>query len=237
MDGREKKKINTRKGREDFTREAYLGIRKMFFHNEIIPGQKISYRDLAERLDMSATPVIQALKRLEFQGFVRHEPNRGYYTEKISIKEITEIYEFREMIELSLLPKTIRQMTPDSLKKIESALEKHLNAVRDIYLKERLLRDMEFHLTLAELSNCTLQVNTLKHLFDLLYLKYRGNILFVTPMETVDNEHSQLYEFIASGDVDGAVAVMARHIANVRKHAIISINRVMEEKDSHDKQP
>ena len=87
-----------------------MGIRRMFFVNDITPGQRVSYGDLAKRLGMSTTPVIQALKRLEDQGLVRHEPNRGYFTEEISLKEITEIYDFREIIETSLLPKTIARM-------------------------------------------------------------------------------------------------------------------------------
>ena len=197
-----------RKTKDDFTQEAYMGIRRMFFLNEIIPGQKISYGDLAKKLGMSTTPVIQALKRLEFQGLVRHEPNRGYYTEKISLEEITEIYEFRELIETSLLEKTIGKITKAGLKTLKQALNDHLDAVRDIYLKERLLKDMQFHLTLARLSGCTLQVNTLKSLFDLLYLKYRGNILFVTPMEKVDSEHIRLYECIADADIPGAVEIL-----------------------------
>ncbi|MBF0572521.1 MAG: GntR family transcriptional regulator [Desulfamplus sp.] len=226
---KEQKRTKTR-DREDYTQEAYIGIRKMFFHNDIIPGQKISYRDLAERLNMSSTPIIQALKRLEFQGFVRHEPNRGYYTEKITLKEITEIYDFRELIEVALLPIAIKKMTPNRLERVKKALENHLSAVRDIYLKERLMKDVEFHLTLAELSECTLQVNTLKHLFDLLYLKYRGNILFVTPMERVDDEHTKLYEVIKQGDVNGGVEILKEHISNVKHHAILSIKRVLEEK-------
>ena len=59
--------------------KAYAGIRRMLFHNEIVPGQKIGYRDLAERIGMSQTPVIQALKWLEFQGLVRHEPQPGLF--------------------------------------------------------------------------------------------------------------------------------------------------------------
>ena len=118
-----------RKTKDDFTQEAYMGIRRMFFLNEIIPGQKISYGDLAKKLGMSTTPVIQALKRLEFQGLVRHEPNRGYYTEKISLEEITEIYEFRELIETSLLEKTIGKITKAGLKTLKQALNDHLDAV------------------------------------------------------------------------------------------------------------
>ena len=112
-------KTSQKKSKEDFTREAYMGIRRMFFLNEIIPGQKISYGDLANRLNMSTTPVIQALKRLEFQGLVRHEPNRGYYTENVSLEEITEIYEFREIIEVALLPKTIEKLTKRGLNRLK----------------------------------------------------------------------------------------------------------------------
>lgn len=226
----DKKAKNKKKSKEDFTQEAYMGIRRMFFLNEIIPGQKISYGDLAKRLNMSTTPVIQALKRLEFQGLVRHEPNRGYYTENISLKEITEIYDFRELIETALLEKTIARIDKKGLKTLKNALENHLDAVRDIYLKDRLLKDMEFHLVLAGLSGCTIQMNTLKFLFDLLYLKYRGNILFVTPMDTVDSEHTRLYDFIAGGNLDGATRILKQHISNVKAHAVISIEKINQEK-------
>jgi DNA-binding GntR family transcriptional regulator len=215
---------------DDFTNEAYMGIRRMFFINEITPGQKISYGDLARRLGMSTTPVIQALKRLEDQGLVRHEPNRGYYTENISLKEIKEIYDFRELIETSLLPKTVSRMNKKNLKILKKALDNHLDAVRDIYLKERLVRDMEFHLILAGLSGCTIQINTLRSLFDLLYLKYRGNILFVTPMETVDSEHIRLYDYLINSDLDGATRILKQHISNVKEHAIASIERINKEK-------
>lgn len=210
--------------------EAYMGIRRMFFVNDITPGQRVSYGDLAKRLGMSTTPVIQALKRLEDQGLVRHEPNRGYFTEEISLKEITEIYDFREIIETSLLPKTITRMNKTRLKTLKRSLESHLQAVRDIYLKERLLKDMEFHLKLAGLSGCTIQVNALRSLFDLLYLKYRGNVLFLTPMDTVDSEHIKLYEHIAASDLEGATRILRQHILNVKKHAIASIERLNKEK-------
>lgn len=223
------KMIKKNKSADDFTREAYMGIRRMFFANEIGPDQKISYGDLAKRLGMSTTPVIQALKKLEDQGLVRHEQNRGYYTESISLKEIIEIYDFREIIETSLLPETIAGMNKKKLKTLKKALDNHLDAVRDIYLKERLVKDMEFHLVLAGLSQCSIRINTLKSLFDLLYLKYRGNILFVTPMDTVDSEHIQLYDYIADSNLDGATRILKQHISNVKKHAITSIERINRE--------
>ncbi|MFH1157256.1 MAG: FCD domain-containing protein [Pseudomonadota bacterium] len=67
--------------------------------------------------------------------------------------------EFRELIEISLLEKTIGRIDKAGLSKLKTTLNNHPEAVRDIFLKERLLRDMEFHLALAQLSGCTIQVN------------------------------------------------------------------------------
>ena len=88
-------------GQVDHSQKAYNGIRRMLYHKELIPGQKIAYRELAERLNMSPTPIIQALKWLELQGFVRHEPNRGYFMAPFSLEELEQIYELRELLEQS----------------------------------------------------------------------------------------------------------------------------------------
>ncbi len=218
------------KNREDHTKKAYHGIRQMLFHNEIVPGQKISYRDLAERLGMSSTPVIQALKWLELKGLVRHEPNRGYYTESISVSEVEEIYEFRSLIELSLLPEVIRLLDGEGRQRLRTALDNHLNAARDIFLKERLVKDMEFHLTLASLSHRQIQHQVLQNLFDILYLKYRASILFMTPVDTAGIEHQQLYECVVNGDVEQARKILADHIGHVKEHVVNGLRRVQEEK-------
>ena len=213
------------------TRKAYQGIRQMLFHNEIVPGQKIAYRDLAERLGMSQTPVIQALKWLEVQGLVRHERHRGYYIEPVNIREVEEIYDFREQIELALLPRTLARMDTAAIKKLESALEAHLKASREIYLHDRLLRDMEFHLTLAALSGNRVPHQTLRLLFDLLYLKYGGNILFSTSIDKTDTAHKELFSHIRNNNLAGAKAVFSQHINSVKKHVLNGLERPMKEKD------
>ena len=212
------------------TQKAYQGIRQMLFHSEIVPGQKIAYRDLAERLGMSQTPVIQALKWLEFQGLVRHERHRGYYTEPISIQEVEEIYDFREQIELALLPQTLARLDATACKKLEGALNAHRKASREIYLHDRLLRDMEFHLTLAALSGNRVQHQTLRLLFDLLYLKYGGNILFSTSMDKADTAHKELFNHIRDNNLAGAQTVLSRHINSVKKHVLNGLERLMKEK-------
>ncbi|MEN8247236.1 MAG: GntR family transcriptional regulator, partial [Thermodesulfobacteriota bacterium] len=78
------KKGDLPENQKNLTKEAYNDIRKMIFLNEFRPGQKVAYRKMAQRLDMSLTPVVQALKLMEHMGLVRHEPNRGFFIDKIT---------------------------------------------------------------------------------------------------------------------------------------------------------
>ena len=110
-----KKNDNPPNGEKNLTREAYQDIRRMIFLKELNPGQKVAYREMAERLGMSLTPVVQALKHMEFMGLVRHEPNRGFFIEHISPQEIEEAYQLREMLETSLLPGVIIRMARSSV--------------------------------------------------------------------------------------------------------------------------
>ena len=213
------------------TRKAYLGIRNLMLHNELAPGQKIAYRDLAERLGMSQTPIIQALKWLEFQQLVRHEPNRGYFTAPIDSKEVEDIYAVRETLELSLLPTIIRTIDRKGIQILRDAFEAHLKASREIYLAERLNRDMEFHLTLAQLSGNQVHCKILKDLFDLLYLKYSSNVLFSTSMESADADHQALFDSIADGDLKSARRTLSRHIRRVREHVLKGLRKITDAKN------
>ena len=218
--------------REDHTQKAYNGIRHMLFHNEIAPDQKIVYNDLAKRLGMSATPVIQALKLLEIQGLVRREPNRGYFTEPISLKEVREIYQTRELIEVSLLPATIERLDEAGITRLKKALEDHQNASERVYLNERLLMDMAFHTTLASLSGSRVQQKILRSLFDLLYLKYRGSILFVNFMKTVDIAHKSIFDAVVARDLARSRDLLSAHITSVREHVLEGLGRMIAEKQA-----
>jgi len=209
------------------TQKAYKGIRNMLFHNEIVPGQKISYRDLSERLGMSQTPVIQALKWLEFQQLVRHEPHRGYYTAPINLQEVEEIYDLRRLIELDLLKTTIRKIDSRGIKRLKKALDAHIEAASDVYIYDRLLKDMQYHLTLASLSGCVVQLQTLNNLFDLLYLKYGGKFLFSTSMKDADTAHMALFECIVKHDQKGAASVLSKHISGVKKHVTKGVAQML----------
>jgi DNA-binding GntR family transcriptional regulator len=221
----------TNDSQNDLTKKAYLSLRRMLFHNEIVPDQKIPFLDLAKKFEMSPTPVIQALKFLEFQGLIRREPNRGYYMEPLSMDELQQIYELRELLEGSLVSEAINRLDENGIHRLNSALEAHLAAVRDIYSNKRILQDIEFHLTLASLAQKSLQQKTLQDVFDLLSLKYRNSMNYVTLEKPVDSDHQLIFNAVVSRDILKAQAIISKHIIHAKTHALISLKRMMKEKE------
>jgi len=221
---------NNEKSKQDLTHKAYMGIRHMFFFKEIVPGQKIAYRDLSERLEMSPTPVIQALKWLEFNGLVQHIPNRGYYAAPFSIQEVQENFDVRKLIELSLLPKIIKNIDKKGIRILEQALDAHRKTRGGTFLNEKLIKDRDFHLTLASLSNANVQLQVLQQLFDTLFLKYRGGY-FSSPerSQTVD-EHRMIFRSVAAKDTKNARKALGDHISRAKKHVLENLKEVMKDK-------
>jgi len=224
-------KRSSRKPQEDSSQMAYQGIRRMLYAKELVPGQKIAYRDLAEKLQLSATPIIQALKRLELQGFVCHEPNRGFAMSPFSVKEIEEIYEMRELIEPALLTATIANLNKEGLNSLKKAMEAHLSAERDFYLKERLFRNRDFHLTLASLSRKETQIRTLQNIFDILFLKYGGDYLLSRSLASTDQEHQEIYDSVSLRSLNRAHSVLKNHITNVKIQVLASVSKMLAERE------
>jgi len=218
----------------DHSRLAYKGIRRMLYHKEIVPGQKIATREVAEKLQMSPTPIIQALKWLEFQGFVRHEPNRGYFMEPFSLQEIEEIYELRELIEPALLSATITRLDEAGITTLSYALEAHRSMGPENYLiNERLFKNREFHLTLAGLSGKRTHMRLLGNILDLLFLKYGGNYFPVDSKSSTDEAHQRTYECVLARDASGARAALSQHISCVKQQVLEGFRKILE----HNEEP
>ncbi len=226
-----RKTSRTTKQQEDSSQIAYHGIRHMLYNKELVPGQRIAYRDLAEKLELSPTPIIQALKWLELQGFVQHEPNRGYSMAPFSVKEIEELYELRELVEPSLVPATIQRIDKKGLGELKMALEAHLSAEREFYLKERLFKNREFHMTLASLSGKGTQIRLLQNVFDMLFLKYGGNYFPMASLTSTDQAHQEIYDAVALRSLERAQTVLKNHLTNVKVQVMSSIKKILAEQE------
>ncbi|MBU0971962.1 MAG: GntR family transcriptional regulator [Proteobacteria bacterium] len=219
----------------DHTKLAHDGIKDLLFNNQIVPGQKISYKEIADRLDMSLTPVVQALKIMEYQGLVKHTPNKGFYAVPLSLQEIEEIYDLRKVIETSMLPKVISNLSIESINRLKNILEK--NNDRTIDLNDRLIMDRNFHITLSSISGQKIQIQILQNLFDLLYLKYRGSLLFVASETVVGSQHQLIFEAVITRDLELAINAMEEHFTIVSTKALSTLSQILAGKKNQPPQP
>ena len=208
-------------------RKAYLGICQMLFNNELNPGQKIAYKDLAQRLGVSTTPVIHALKLLELKGITRRETNKGYFINTITLQEVEEIFETRIALEVSLLPKTIQNLDQKAVKKLEDALHAHDEAVAENDYSKRVMTDLRFHMTLASLSKTQIQVALLVDLFDRLLLKYSQDLFNVSIIETSQSEHYAIMDGVKAKDLDRLTQALTHHLMQTQEHIIQGLRKVM----------
>jgi DNA-binding GntR family transcriptional regulator len=220
------KKSSAKSEKMDLAQKAYQGIRQMLFYNEIIPGQKIKYQDLANKIGVSITPVIHALKWLEFKNIVRHEPNRGYFVNEVSLKEITEIYDSRLLLEVSMVPAIIERVDEEAAQRLQRLQDAYRTAVDEENYYGRLMTDMKFHLSLAAISQCRIQLKMLQELFDMLLLKYTRNLVLLGIMDSSLNEHAQIFRYLESKDAVGLEEALATHLEHVRTHITEGFKRM-----------
>lgn len=71
----------------------------MIIDGRLTPGSKVIVRPLAERLQLSATPIKSALAALERDGFLTAIAHRGYFVPEVSVQDMREIYELREVLD------------------------------------------------------------------------------------------------------------------------------------------
>lgn len=202
--------------RLDRDHQAYVGICQMLFNNDLAPGQKIGYSDLANRLGVSITPVIHALKWLEFKGVVRHEPNRGYFINQISLKEVREIYETRLLLEVHLAGLAVKTAGPEDIRRLAGVLREFDAAVEAGNFQRRMMIDMRVHMTLASLAGRDIQLRLLQDLFDRLLLQYSQSLVFVSMMDTSSRDHWNMHSALQAGDGPALQAVVTSHLSNTR---------------------
>lgn len=75
-------------------------IRQAIVDGVFSPGERLMEIQLADEMGVSRTPVREAIRKLELEGFVVMIPRRGTYVADISIKDINEVYEIRTSLEV-----------------------------------------------------------------------------------------------------------------------------------------
>ena len=200
------------KDEKNLTSTVYGKIKEMMLNYEIVPGQRLTFNDLAQRLGVSRTPVNNALSIMANEGFLDFIPNQGYRVHEIRRDEAESLYEIREMMELGAIGKAIRKLTPDKLGKLEKRKTEYEKAVAQRVSRERFTLDQEFHACIVQMSEILYLADYFREIFQRTFLRHRIDGFGSDRAREVVLEHNKIFQAIKLRDVELAKDLLKAHI-------------------------
>lgn len=207
-----------------YTDEAFFKIKQLILNQELIPGQKLIYDDLTQRLKMSRTPIINALNRLEQLGLVVSESRRGFTVKPMDTAEARETFDFREAIEVYAVEQLILKANGRDMGALEEKLSEYENYQPHYYDRKKIFLDAAFHLKIAEMTHNRVLKWHLKLDLQHIYLRANLNNYSLEREKAATREHRLLLEMINNKDVPGAVELMRTHIRSDKKSTIACLS-------------
>ncbi|MFN3273633.1 MAG: GntR family transcriptional regulator [Paracoccus sp. (in: a-proteobacteria)] len=131
----------------------YCKVKEMAARFDFKPDERINESELSVRLDVSRTPLREALNRLASEGFLTYQSGQGFFCRSLNPLEIRNLYEARAAIE----SEAVRLATDRASDAALAELEHFIRDARATYRPgtspvELVRQDQEFHLRLAQLS-------------------------------------------------------------------------------------
>lgn len=202
------------------TEKAYQNVKNMIFEQKLAPGQKLTYGELSKTFNMSPTPVINALHRLEREGMVVSAPFKGFYVKRIDYQEAWDLFGVREALETYAVEQAISVADPEELLLLEEKMAEHAAYRPKVYDRKRFMLDAEFHIQLASMTRNQVLTRQLSTIFEHFYTRFKFDTVPLDRLESAAGEHRAILEKIKRKDTNGSRDAMRIHVQNARNHII-----------------
>jgi DNA-binding GntR family transcriptional regulator len=189
---------------------AYARLIAEIESGRLPPGSRLLEVDLAERLGISRTPVREAIKRLETQGLVSHEPNQGAVITKLDHARTVELYIVREALEGLAARLAATSATQEELDIIRLTMEEDWKFVDRP--EKLVIRDRLFHKQIQLTARNRFLNDTLDNM-RISQILMTGTTLAVKARPTaLLEEHQAIVNAILARDADQAEASARYHV-------------------------
>lgn len=204
------------------TSDAYHRIRRWIVEGHLRPGERLVEQRLAEDLQLSRTPVREALRMLQSEGLVAFEPNRGARVRELSRAHIADLYELRGRLEAMAAELAAQRATQQERAELEAAdaafatavgaaRTDDLEAVRGVFH-----RNDVFHLTLLAAAHHEPLTQALLRSVDhtLVFQAFRH--YDHRSMERSVEFHAMITAAVLDGEGERAARLMQEHVLQGR---------------------
>ncbi|HEX6685256.1 MAG TPA: GntR family transcriptional regulator [Candidatus Limnocylindrales bacterium] len=203
--------------RVTLTDDVYESVKTMIMEHALAPGERVGIDGLARTLEVSPTPVREALARLESEGLVVKRPMSGYTTSPLLTRDqFEDLFQMRLLLEPEAAARAAGYAEAAQRKRVAAQAAEKL-AVRggDGYRRhaEFTALDERFHHLVAEISGSHLLQEAILRLHSHLHLH---RLYF--PMGTGNTvaEHKKVAQAIVRGDTGAAAEAMRAHLVAAR---------------------
>lgn len=189
-------------------------LREEIQDGTLAPGTRLRQNDVAQRFQVSTTPVREAFAQLQAEGLIRVDPHRGAVVFRPTVNELIEAYEIRDVLESVAVKLATPRLTPEigrSLSDLIDRMERTKDPRRWLRLND------EFHLKLyacADRPQLTALISSLRdasapyiHMF----------VSTAKPTDESNLEHRQILAACLAGDVEAAQAAVSEHLRHASR--------------------
>lgn len=185
-------------------------IRQMMRSQELLPGQPLRQEALAERLGVSRVPVREALKALEAEGVVRHQPNVGYTVARLSAEELRQAYLMRGALEAIVL-RELPRLSATQIVELSELNERIAQAADEVDVLRITELNHDFHFVIFRAAGLRLIVDEIERIWKITEA-YRTVYLYdEAARRRIVREHRQLINALRRGQTEQAIRIMDSH--------------------------
>ena len=227
---------------EQIRLDSYKPLRELVFENIrqaivkgiFAPGERLMEIQLADDLGVSRTPVREAIRKLELEGFVVMIPRRGTYVANLSIKDINDVYEIRISLDVLAAGLAAERIEPEELEELNRLLLEISEAARTGPMDKIVRLDTAFHDVLYKASRNDRLLNIINNLREQITgirgtsMRYPGRLA-----DTLE-EHRALVDSIAARDSERAQAAARIHLENAEHTLLKAMAEEQQAKPGHD---
>ncbi|MEE8415077.1 MAG: GntR family transcriptional regulator [Desulfobacterales bacterium] len=203
------KHVSERKSLGD---HVFENLKQVIIRGEAVPGTRLVESRIADAMDISRTPVREAMHKLEREGLIEKLPRGGFSVLGLTREEIEETFGIRSVLESYAASLSALNYQEGALLPLEEKISEY-----EMYLQKKQLEilpkiNTEFHDLLYALSRSPKLNRMINHLRDQIY-RFRQILLKDERMAQVSNaDHRQMVALIRKKDAEGVEQLVREHI-------------------------
>ena len=201
------KRMPKYKTKKDFVVEI---VREAILSGTLKPGERLAQDGLANHLEVSSTPVREALRQLETEGLIEHVPHKGARVAELSADVIQEVYMIRGVLEALATRLAVPNLGPDELRELEELHQQMADLLRGNALEQLGDVNRQFHMTLYKASGCRILYDLITNLWTRIPWSDGWTVVPGRGQEVLQ-EHDQIITAVRKRDPDLAADMTREH--------------------------